>query len=312
MRPSKLEIPNSVLDNLLGAQMADDPSLDFGEFPQPFCSQQVVSFQPSVTTSGSGGMPVYLDCSSGMDSNTVMLSTTPSVVVSTTSSNTVADPGQNLKYGGPLAADWSRLELDVLKDGLQKYGNEQGIMKYIKIAASLPSKTVRDVAMKCQWLGKRENSRRRKSEDHHTGRKMKERKAKMAEPSLWGTNHPVQTDTRVPSFVSHNAIQNNQILTGATEIDRAMQQLLVQNDRLLDQIEANMLACQPQNNIELFHRTRRNINGLLQTMNQMPGIMSKMPPLPVSVNENLASFVLPGLTVPQFLGGSQLKEEPRG
>jgi hypothetical protein len=29
----------------------------------------------------------------------------------------------------------------------------------------------------------------------------------------------------------------------------------------------------------------------------MPGIMSKMPPLPVSVNENLASFVLPGLTV---------------
>uniref|UniRef100_I1PN50 Myb-like domain-containing protein n=1 Tax=Oryza glaberrima TaxID=4538 RepID=I1PN50_ORYGL len=224
--------------------MADDPSLDFGEFPQPFCSQQVVSFQPSVTTSGSGGMPVYLDCSSGMDSNTVMLSTTPSVVVSTTSSNTVADPGQNLKYGGPLAADWSRLELDVLKDGLQKYGNEQGIMKYIKIAASLPSKTVRDVAMKCQWLGKRENSRRRKSEDHHTGRKMKERK--------------------------------------------------------------------PQNNIELFHRTRRNINGLLQTMNQMPGIMSKMPPLPVSVNENLASFVLPGLTVPQFLGGSQLKEEPRG
>jgi hypothetical protein len=120
VRPSKLEIPNSVLDNLLGAQMADDPSLDFGEFPQPFCSQQVVSFQPSVTTSGSGGMPVYLDCSSGMDSNTVMLSTTPSVVVSTTSSNTVADPGQNLKYGGPLAADWSRLELDVLKDGLQK------------------------------------------------------------------------------------------------------------------------------------------------------------------------------------------------
>jgi hypothetical protein len=93
-------------------------------------------------------------------------------------------------------------------------------------------------------LQKRENSRRRKSEDHHTGRKMKERKAKMAEPSLWGTNHPVQTDTRVPSFVSHNAIQNNQILTGATEIDRAMQQLLVQNDRLLDQIEANMLACQ--------------------------------------------------------------------
>jgi hypothetical protein len=34
-----------------------------------------------------------------------------------------------------------------------RYVNEQGIMKYIKIAASLPNKTVRDVAMRCQWVG---------------------------------------------------------------------------------------------------------------------------------------------------------------
>jgi hypothetical protein len=34
-----------------------------------------------------------------------------------------------------------------------RYVNEQGIMKYIKIAASLPNKTVRDVAMRCQWAG---------------------------------------------------------------------------------------------------------------------------------------------------------------
>ena len=34
-----------------------------------------------------------------------------------------------------------------------RYVHEQGIMKYIKIAASLPTKTVRDVAMRCQWVG---------------------------------------------------------------------------------------------------------------------------------------------------------------
>jgi hypothetical protein len=34
-----------------------------------------------------------------------------------------------------------------------RYVKEQGIMKYIKIAASLPNKTVRDVAMRCQWAG---------------------------------------------------------------------------------------------------------------------------------------------------------------
>jgi hypothetical protein len=26
-------------------------------------------------------------------------------------------------------------------------------MKYIKIAASIPTKTVRDVAMRCKWIG---------------------------------------------------------------------------------------------------------------------------------------------------------------
>jgi hypothetical protein len=26
-------------------------------------------------------------------------------------------------------------------------------MKYIKIAAALPNKTVRDIAMRCQWVG---------------------------------------------------------------------------------------------------------------------------------------------------------------
>lgn len=33
-----------------------------------------------------------------------------------------------------------------------RYANEPNIMKYIKIAASLPDKTVRDVAMRCRWM----------------------------------------------------------------------------------------------------------------------------------------------------------------
>jgi hypothetical protein len=33
-----------------------------------------------------------------------------------------------------------------------RYANEPGIMEYIKIAATLPDKTVRDVAMRCQWM----------------------------------------------------------------------------------------------------------------------------------------------------------------
>ena len=116
----RLEISEAVLENLLCLQMADDPNMNFGAFSQSLCNQLVVSFQTSATTSGSGGMPTYLGCSTGMDASVGMLSTTPSVVVSTGSSNMPADPGQNLKYGGPLAADWTHLELQILRDGLDK------------------------------------------------------------------------------------------------------------------------------------------------------------------------------------------------
>ncbi|XP_062184596.1 uncharacterized protein LOC133888388 isoform X2 [Phragmites australis] len=291
-------------------QMAYDPNMNFGAFSQSLCNQNVVSFQTRTTASGSGGTPVCLDCSTGMDASVEMLSTTPSVVVPTSSSNIPADSGKNLKYGGPLAADWTYPELQLLKDGMEKYVNEQGIVKYIKIAASLPNKTVRDVAMRCQWVGK-VSSRRRKPEENHIGRKIKERKDKFVEPAVWGANHPVQTDIRNSSFMPHN-VQNNLFLSGASEIYRAVQHLLEENNRILNQIETNILTFQAQNNIDLFHRVRGNINDLLQSMSQMPGIMSTMPPLHVSVNENLANFVLPGLTMEQVLGNSHFKEEPRG
>uniref|UniRef100_A0A453P4R2 Uncharacterized protein n=1 Tax=Aegilops tauschii subsp. strangulata TaxID=200361 RepID=A0A453P4R2_AEGTS len=131
-----------------------------------------------------------------------------------------------------------------------------GIMKYIKIAAMLPEKTVRDVAMRCQWMAEKQNTRRRKTEEHNVGRKIKDRKAvsqdKMVEASLWTNNRSVPTDTRGSS------------VTTASDIDRAMLNVLEENARLLNQIEANILTSQAQNNIDLFHRTRSNINNLLQ------------------------------------------------
>lgn len=305
---SRLETPNSVLEDLLGILMADDPNQNIGQFSQPFCTQNVVSFQTSATTSGSGGMPMYLDCSSTIENNMGMMNTTPSVVVSTSSSSMVADSAQNLKYGGPLAAEWSYLELQVLKDCLDRYVNEHGIMKYIKIAASIPTKTVRDVAMRCQWIGNKPNTRRRRPTEHHS-RKMKDRKDNMVGPSSWGSrsSHLVQMDTRVSSFVPNHAIQNSD-----SEIDRAVQHVLDKNNQLLNQIDTNIQGFQVQNNIDLFHRVRTNIDGLLRIMSQMPGKMSEMPRLPVSVNENLANYLLPDLAMAQVHGKRHLKEEPRG
>jgi hypothetical protein len=50
----------------------------------------------------------------------------------------------------------------------------------------------------------------------------------------------------------------------------------------------------------------------INSTTQLPGMSTKMPPLRVSVNEGLASFVLPGISMDQILGSSHLKEEPRG
>lgn len=293
-------------------QMSTDPN-NYGVFPHSFCNQHVVSFQTSSITSGSGVMPVCLDTSSsGMNGNMAMLNTTSSTIVSTGSPNMIADSScQNLKYSAPLAVEWSYPELQLLSDGLNMYANEPGIMKYIKIAAMLPDKTVRDVAMRCQWMAARkEATRRRKPEEHYPGKKIKDRKDKMAEPSSWGPNAPVQTEMRSSSSIPQNA-KHNGFISGDSQIDHEMLNILEENARLLNQIEVNILTSQAYNNNDLFHHARRNINGLLQSMSQIPGIMSKMPPLPVSVDERLASYVLPRAPMAQVLGSSHLKEEPR-
>jgi len=98
----------------------------------------------------------------------------------------------------------------------------------------------------------------------------------------------------------------------ASEIDRPVHHLLEENNQLLIQIETNIRTFQAQNNIDLFCQARRNINDILHITTQLPGMSTKMPPLRVSVNEGLASFVLPGISMDQILGSSNLKEEPRG
>ncbi|KAG8060187.1 hypothetical protein GUJ93_ZPchr0002g25781 [Zizania palustris] len=227
-------------------QMSTDPN-HYGVFSHPFYIQHVVSFQTSSITSGSGAMPVCPATSSGMNGNLTMLNTTPSTIVSTGSPSMLADSSQSLKYGAPMAVDWTYPEIQLLHDGLLKYANEPGIMKYIKIAAMLPEKTVRDVAMRCQWMTKKENTRRRRTDEHHLGKKTKERKDKMVESSLWTANRHVQMpDIGSSSPVACNTVHDNQFQSGvaASEIDRAMLNILEQNARILKQIEVNILTSQ--------------------------------------------------------------------
>ncbi|KAD4982862.1 hypothetical protein E3N88_19533 [Mikania micrantha] len=84
-----------------------------------------------------------------------------------------------LKHDTGLAVEWSVDEQRKLEEGLSKFADEPSIMKYIKIAAMLHDKTVRDVALRCRWIAKK----RRKQDELHMGKKLKDKKDNLAESS---------------------------------------------------------------------------------------------------------------------------------
>nr|AFK46192.1 unknown [Lotus japonicus] len=75
-----------------------------------------------------------------------------------------------------------------------------------------------------------------------------------------------------------------------------MKQLMEQNAQAFRQISTNLSTYKFQDNIGLFCRTKHNLNSILNDMRRVPGIMSQMPPLPVTIDEDLASSILPNRT----------------
>ncbi|KAL6567918.1 hypothetical protein OROGR_001586 [Orobanche gracilis] len=144
---------------------------------------------------------------------------TPNDIDGILSNNSVLDSG--LKHDTGLAVEWSVDEQYKLEQGLAKYANEPiicvfpasicryanepNIMRYIKIAASLQDKTVRDVALRCRWITRK----RIKPEDQSVGKKVKDHKDELesalknimsSAPSVHGpaysltANHPQSND----------------------------------------------------------------------------------------------------------------------
>ncbi|XP_026666156.2 uncharacterized protein LOC103721923 isoform X2 [Phoenix dactylifera] len=308
--------------------MAEDRSMNFqhgGVFPQSFCNQQVVSFQSGAVNSATG--MIGTNNMSGISSTAGMiLANNPAVMINNASlmippsnspSNILLEPVPGLKHGIGLAVDWSYEELAELREGLDRYANEPNIMKYIKIAARLPDKTVRDVAMRCRWMTK-ENGKRRKQEEYYAGKKIKDGKEKMVDCSTRAYVHPIQPDNAAAySLMTHHVNHNNQFSCEAPVIDGATRHLLAENVQLFNRIAANLATfqyflLQIQNNIKLFCRTRNNITTIIKSMSEMPGIMSQMPPLPVSINEDLFSSSIPSSASQAHAPGSgHLKEEPK-
>lgn len=203
----------------------------------------------------------------------------------TSSGSFVPGGSSGLKHDTGLAVEWSVEEQCTLERNLDKYKNEPSIMKYIRIAAALPDKTVRDVALRCNWM-----SRKRRKQDEHSGKKVTNRKEKVMEscpkPSLTSAQtfnlltvtcspmmHQLGQSGLAPSHASYDTVK----------------QFLQQTSVTFDQISANMRSLKFHENIELFCRTKKNITTALNEMGQLPGF----PRLPVSINEDLINCIVP-------------------
>ncbi|KAF5798061.1 putative SANT/Myb domain, Homeobox-like domain superfamily protein [Helianthus annuus] len=193
-----------------------------------------------------------------------------------------------LRHNPGLSAEWAPDEQSLLEELLTKYASDSSLLRYAKIAKKLQDKTVRDVALRCRWMTKKENGKRRK-EDNNSSRKSKDKKEKvmehLAKSSTNRANGPPYAQSAV-SMDSDDGISYKAI--GGTA-----GQLLEQNAQALDQISANFAAFKVHENINLFFQARNNINSVLNDLNDMPEIMKLMPPLPVKLNEELTNSMLP-------------------
>ncbi|XP_052205082.1 uncharacterized protein LOC127809940 [Diospyros lotus] len=278
-------------------------------------SRHAISFQSGAINSTSEMIPMAnyygVNTTVGMmfSGNSSIINNNPRVTQAGSSSGSLLlDSVPGLKHDTGLAVEWSLDEQCKLQDGLEKFAGEPSIMKYIKIAATLHDKTVRDVALRCRWMTRK----RRKPEEYNSGKKVNSRKDKLVESSSKANVSSFSPSSMAAHSLIMNHLDHSETLPSEGLSGRT-RHLLEQNNQVLSQISANLSAFKLQDNIDLFFRTRNNIAIILNDMSEMAGIMSQMPPLPVSINEELANSILPNTSQAMIFGsasGIHLKQEP--
>ncbi|KAK9074422.1 hypothetical protein SSX86_007020 [Deinandra increscens subsp. villosa] len=235
----------------------------------------------------------------------------------------VGDSGLGLKHDAGLAVEWSFEEQYKLEEGLSIFADEPSMMRYIKIAATLNDKTVRDVALRCRWMAAVSFSavsfvfgillrafltrKRRKQDEPHMMKKFINKKDNLAvslsKPSI---SSVPKLDVAPFSVAINNRVQIDSITFEA--LSGSIKYLLEQNNQVLGQISANISLMKLQDNIDLFSHTKNNITAVLNHMKYIPG-----PPIPVSLNEDLAHSILPPTNQRMMFeasNGMYMKQEP--
>ncbi|XP_024990417.1 uncharacterized protein LOC112524699 isoform X2 [Cynara cardunculus var. scolymus] len=209
-------------------------------------------------------------------------------------SNSVPEPA--LQHNPGASTDWTPDEQSILEDGLAQYATESNIVRYAKIAVQLQNKTVRDVALRCRWMFKRDINKRRK-EDYILTRKSKDRKEKMND-HLASTSH-LATQTKFSSYVQ-GAVANGKSNALYNVLASPAGQLLEENALAFERVSANLEIEQAHENISLLCQVRKNILDIMNNLCETPEKLKQMPPLPVKLNDDLYNSLLPRSTFHQL------------
>ncbi|KAL7172942.1 hypothetical protein ACSBR2_032416 [Camellia fascicularis] len=145
-----------------------------------------------------------------------------------------------LRHNPGLSVEWTPDEQYLLEDLLNKYSSERNIMRYAKIAMQLKDKTVRDVALRCRWMNKKENGKRRK-EDHNSARKNKDKKEKITDPMAKSASHVTNRSNGPPYAQSVISMDSDDGISYKA-IGGVKGELLEQNGQALEQISANFAS----------------------------------------------------------------------
>ncbi|CAN8260133.1 unnamed protein product [Cochlearia groenlandica] len=197
-----------------------------------------------------------------------------------------------LRHNPGISVDWTHEEQSLLEDFLSKYASEPTIVRYAKIAMKMKDKTVRDIALRCRWMTKKENGKRRK-EDHSSSRKSKDKKEKTTTDSSAKSSSHLNVHPNAPSYAPPMMPIDADDGISFKAIGGVSGDLLEQNAHMFNQLSSNFSAFQIHDNVNILCKARDNIFAILNDLNDMPEVMKQMPPLPVKVNEELANSVLP-------------------
>ncbi|KAL0699324.1 hypothetical protein Bca4012_055446 [Brassica carinata] len=195
-----------------------------------------------------------------------------------------------LRHNPGISVDWTHEEQSLLEDLLAKYASEPTIVRYAKIAMKMKDKTVRDVALRCRWMTKKENGKRRKED--HSSRKSKDKKEKTTDSSAKSLSH-MNVHPNGPSYAPPMMPIDTDDGISYKAIGGVSGDLLEQNAQMFNQVSTNFSAFQIHENVNILCKARDNILSILNDLNDLPEVMKQMPPLPVKVNEELANSILP-------------------